>query len=92
MKVKIVKSLIVDDKNFNVGDDIAFTVWNTETNYNDRYIVKIVSINESICDNYGNNMEGFIQATNIEKNRDRIIGTRRFFFKDMMNCNYVYDT
>jgi len=92
MRVKIVKSLIVDDKTFNIGDDIAFTMWNTESNYNDHYIVKIISINESICGNCDNNMEGFIQATNIEKNRNKITGTKMFFFKDMMNCNYVYDT
>lgn len=81
-KVKTVRTLIADNgKEFGVGTDIGFTVYNKVTNYPDRFIGRITEIKDEviIIDNVEINKgkvdeKMVIALDNIEKN----------------SCNYVY--
>lgn len=81
-KIKITKELISDNnKLFRVGEDIAFTIYNKNYNYHDRYICRI----EDIEDN-------FIFVNNVEINRCKVDGQMKIRLDDIESnsCNYVY--
>lgn len=81
-KIEVKKTLKTDNnKSFIVGSDIAFTLFNTETNYHDRYIGEI----EEITDDS-------ITIGRIEINRNQIAGKKTILLKDIESnsCNYVY--
>lgn len=80
--IRTVKTLITDNgKSFRVGDDIAFTLYNTTSRYNDHYIGEIVDITDTS-----------IKIKNIEIDRDHIDGEMVIKLNGIRpnSCNYVY--
>lgn len=77
-----VKNILISDngKEFKVGDDIAFTVLNKDTNHHDRYIGRIEHI---LCDRFVLNK--------CEVNRSSTINLIEVAFKDIEknSCNHV---
>lgn len=76
------KTLKTDNnKNFKVGWDIAFGLFNKETNYHDRYIGEITEITDTT-----------ITISRIEVNRHRVDGEMVIHLDDIEpnSCNYVY--
>lgn len=77
-----VRTLVTDNKkNFRVGEDIAFTLFNKVTNHHDHYIGNIVEMTDTSIkisnieiDRYREDGEMIIDLENIESN----------------SCNYVY--
>lgn len=77
-----VRTLVTDNKkNFRVGEDIAFTLFNKVTNHHDHYIGNIVEMTDTSIkisnieiDRYHEDGEMIIDLENIESN----------------SCNYVY--
>ena len=81
-EIEIKKTLKTDNnKSFGVGSDIAFTLFNAETNYHDRYIGEIEEITDES-----------IVIGRIEINRNQIAGKKKIPLQDIENnsCNYVY--
>lgn len=81
-EIEVERTLKTDNKKeFTVGEDIAFTIFNSETNYHDRYIGEI----EEITDDS-------ITIGRIEVNRNQIGGKKTIPLKDVESnsCNYVY--
>ena len=80
--IKTVRTLVTDNKkNFRVGEDIAFTLFNKVTNHHDHYIGNIVEMTDTSIkisnieiDRYREDGEMIIDLENIESN----------------SCNYVY--
>lgn len=80
--IKTVRTLITDNKkSFRVGEDIAFTLFNKETNHHDHYIGNIVEITDTS-----------IKISNIEIGRCRVDGEMIVGLVDIEanSCNYVY--
>lgn len=81
-KIKTMKTLVTDNgKEFGVGQDIAFSIFNTETNYHDKIIGEIKKIkNDSII------------IKHIEINRNRVKGKKIILLCDIEkgSCNYVF--
>ena len=81
-KVKNVRTLIADNgKEFGVGMDIGFTVYNKVTNYHDRFIGRIAEIRDEV-----------IIIDNVELNRGKVDGKMVIALDNIEknNCNYVY--
>ena len=81
-KVKTVKTLIADNgKEFRVGTDIWFTVYNKVTNYHDRFIGRIKEIRDEV-----------IIIDNVELNRGKVDGKMVIALDNIEknSCNYVY--
>ena len=81
-KVKTVKKLIADNgKEFRVGTDIGFTVYNKVTNYHDRFIGRIKEIKDEV-----------IIIDNVELNKGNIDGKMVIALDNIEknSCNYVY--
>ena len=81
-KVKTVKTLIADNgKEFGVGTDIGFTVYNKVTNYYDRFIGRIKEIRDEV-----------IIIDNVELNKGNIDGKMVIALDNIEknSCNYVY--
>ena len=81
-KVKTVKTLIADNgKEFGVGTDIGFTVYNKVTNYHDRFIGRITEIRDEV-----------IIIDNVELNKGNIDGKMVIALDNIEknSCNYVY--
>ena len=81
-KVKTVKTLIADNgKEFGVGTDIGFTVYNKVTNYHDRFIGRIKEIRDEV-----------IIIDNVELNRGKVDGEMVIALGNIEknSCNYVY--
>lgn len=86
LHIETKRSLVTDDgKRFSLFSDIAFKIWNKETNHLDRVICKIIDMIDSDCgkDN------GYIIAAEVEINRCKS-NQYVFHFKDMQDVNYVY--
>ena len=81
-KVKTVKTLIADNgKEFGVGMDIGFTVYNKVANYHDRFIGRITEIRDEV-----------IIIDNVELNRGKVDGKMVIALDNIEknSCNYVY--
>lgn len=81
-EIEVKRTLKTDNnKSFRVGDDIAFKLFNVETNYHNRYIGEI----EEITDDS-------IVIGRIEINRNRIAGKKTILLQDIESnsCSYVY--
>ena len=81
-KVKTVKTLIADNgKEFGVGMDIGFTVYNKVTNYHDRFICRIAEIRDEV-----------IIIDNVELNRGKVDGKMVIALDNIEknSCNYIY--
>ena len=81
-KVKTVRTLIADNgKEFRVGTDIGFTVYNKVTNYHDRFIGRIKEIRDEV-----------IIIDNVELNRGKVDGKMVIALDNIEknSCNYVY--
>ena len=81
-KVKTVKTLIADNgKEFRVGTDIGFTVYNKVTNYHDRFIGRIKEIRDEV-----------IIIDNVELNRGKVNGKMVIALDNIEknSCNYIY--
>lgn len=81
-KLETVKTLITDNnKKFTVGNDIAFTIFNKETNYHDHYIGEIREI-----------LTSTIIIKHIQINKNCIEGELSIQLEDIEknSCNYVY--
>ena len=81
-KVKTVKTLIADNgKEFGVGMDIGFTVYNKVTNYHDRFIGRIKEIRDEV-----------IIIDNVELNRGKVDGKMVIALDNIEknSCNYIY--
>ena len=81
-KVKIVKTLIADNgKEFGVGMDIGFTIYNKVTNYHDRFIGRIIEIRDEV-----------IIIDNVELNRGKVDGKMVIALDNIEknSCNYIY--
>ena len=81
-KVKTVKTLIADNgKEFGVGTDIGFTVYNKVTNYHDRFIGRIIEIRDEV-----------IIIDNVELNRGKVDGKMVIALDNIEknSCNYIY--
>ena len=81
-KVKTVKTLIADNgKEFRVGTDIGFTVYNKVTNYHDRFIGRIKEIRDEV-----------IIIDNVELNRGKVDGKMVIALDNIEknSCNYIY--
>ena len=81
-KVKTVKTLIADNgKEFGVGMDINFTIYNKVTNYYDRFIGRIKEIRDEV-----------IIIDNVELNRGKVDGKMVIALDNIEknSCNYVY--
>ena len=81
-KVKTVKNLITDNgKEFGVGTDIGFIVYNKVTNYHDRFIGRIKEIRDEV-----------IIIDNIELNRGKVDGKMVIALDNIEknSCNYIY--
>lgn len=81
-KVKTVKTLITDNaKEFGVGMDIGFTVYNKVTNYHDRFIGRIAEIRDEV-----------IIIEKVELNREEIDGKMVIVLDNIEknSCNYVF--
>ena len=81
-KVKTVKTLIADNgKEFGVGTDIGFTVYNKVTNYYDRFIGRIKEIRDEV-----------IIIDNVELNRGKVDGKMVIALDNIEknSCNYIY--
>ena len=81
-KVKTVKTLIADNgKEFRVGTDIGFTVYNKCTNYDDSFIGRIKEIRDEV-----------IIIDNVELNKGNIDGKMVIALDNIEknSCNYVY--
>ena len=74
-----------DDKRFSMFSDIAFKIWNEETQHFDRVICRIIGMSDS---DYNKN-NGYIIADKVEINRFES-NPCVFYFKDMQDINYVY--
>lgn len=86
LHVEIKRELVTDDgKRFSFLSDIAFSIWNKETNHLDRVVCRIVGMSDS---NYKKD-NGYIIACRVEKNRCKS-NQSVFYFKDMQDINYVY--
>lgn len=73
-----------DGKRFHLFQDIAFSIFNEETNHLDRIICRIIGMSDS---DYKKD-NGYIIADKIERNRcedNQCV----FYFKDMQDINYV---
>lgn len=80
-EVKTKKTLIADNKrSFRIGEDIAFSIFNSTTNYHDRYIGEITAITDTT-----------ITIKRIEINRGRIEGEMTIRLEDIESnsCCYV---
>lgn len=75
-----------DGKRFHLFDDIAFSVFNEETNHLDRIICRIIGMRDS---DYKKD-NGYIVVDKIERNRTED-NQCVFYFKEMQDINYVYD-
>ena len=81
-EIEVKKTLKTDNnKSFSVGSDIAFTLFNAETNHHDRYIGEIEEITDES-----------IVIGRIEINRNQIAGKKTILLQDIESnsCNYVY--
>ena len=81
-KVKTVKTLIADNgKEFRVGTDTGFTVYNKVTNYHDRFIGRIKEIRDEV-----------IIIDNVELNRGKVDGKMVIALDNIEknSCNYIY--
>ena len=81
-KVKTVKTLIADNgKEFGVGMDIGFTIYNKVTNYHDGFIGRIKEIRDEV-----------IIIDNVELNRGKVDGKMVIALDNIEknSCNYVY--
>lgn len=81
-KIKVEKTLITDNKkNFKIGSDIFFTMFNKKTNHHDRIIGEIKEINDK---------EIIIKKNEI--NRNKVDGEMTISLDNIDNnsCNYVY--
>ena len=81
-KVKTVKTLIADNgKEFGVGTDIGFTVYNKVTNYHDRFIGRIEEMRDEV-----------IIIDNVELNRGKVDGKMVIALDNIEknSCNYIY--
>ncbi len=81
-KVKTVRTLIADNgKEFRVGTDIGFTVYNKVTNYHDRFIGRIKEIRDEV-----------IIIDNVELNRGKVDGKMVIALDNIEknSCNYIY--
>ena len=81
-KVKTVKTLIADNgKEFGVGMDIGFTIYNKVTNYHDRFIGQITEIRDEV-----------IIIDNVELNKGNIDGKMVIALDNIEknSCNYIY--
>lgn len=80
--IKTVRTLVTDNKkNFRVGEDIAFTLFNKVTNHHDRYIENIVEIADTS-----------IKISNIEIDKCHEDGEMIIYLENIESnsCNYVY--
>lgn len=80
--IKTVRTLVTDNKkSFGVGQDIAFTLFNKETNHHDHYIGEIVEMTDTS-----------IRISNIEIGRCHEDGEMIISLEDIEpnSCNYVY--
>lgn len=82
----IMEIVMISDngKKFRVGSNISWEKYNYETNHLDLYIAEIKEIVAKTED-----MDGYIVCSNIEINRNEVVGTDRFHMNDMHNCNYA---
>ena len=86
MHVKVKRELVADNgKKFSLFDDIAFSIYNSETNHIDRVIARIIGMSEA---EYGKD-NGYIVVDRVEINRCES-NQCVFHFKDMTDINYVY--
>ena len=74
-----------EGKRFSLLEDIAFKVWNEETKHLDNIICRIIGMSDS---DYGKE-NGYIVADNVEINRCES-NQCVFYFKNMLDINYVY--
>ena len=74
-----------DGKRFSMFSDIAFNVFNKETEYLDKVVCRIIGMSAS---DY-NKDNGYIVADRVEINRCKS-NQCVFYFKDMQDVNYVY--
>ena len=85
LHIETKRELVTDDgKRFSLFSDIAFKIYNKETNHLDRVICRIIGMSDS---DY--KKDGYIIADEVEINRG---GSNQcvFYFKDMQDINYVY--
>lgn len=86
MHIEITKTLISDDdKEFQIGSDISFQIFNKKKNCLDSVICRIIEFGEFPDDD-----NGYIIADRIEKNRKNKKSPKVFYFSDMKNIDYVY--
>lgn len=86
--VEVKRELIADNgKKFELFDDIAFSIHNSETNHIDRVIARIIGMSEPEY----NRDNGYIVVDKVEINRCNESNQCIFHFKDMTDINYVFD-
>ena len=86
LHIETKRELVTDDgKRFTLFSDIAFKIWNKETNHLDRVICRIIGMSDS---DYKKD-NGYIVADRTEINRCES-NQCVFYFKDMQDINYVY--
>ena len=81
-EIRVKRTLKTDNKKvFKIGEDIAFTIFNFETNSSDRYIGEIKEITDDT-----------ITIRRIIINGEPIGGKKTFLLRDIESnsCNYVY--
>lgn len=86
LHIETKRDLVTEDgKRFFMFSDIAFKIFNKETNCLDKVICRIIGMSDS---DYKKN-NGYIVADKVEINKC-ISNQCVFYFKDMQDINYVY--